>query len=424
MGWSRLVPVTQEFPHRGLKDVFAAARKALRDRAIGSNLPADARVAITAGSRGVSNLSTVIQAAVSHFHELGLKPFVIPAMGSHGGGTPQGQLDVLARYGVTESKVGCPVLSSLDVVELGKTAEGIPTYMDRHAFASDGVFLVNRVKWHTTYEAPIESGLTKMAAVGLGKLHGAATYHRHAVRLGLGTVMRAAGRHVIASGKILGGLALLEGAHHETAETVALLPHEIDSEEPRLLERVRAWMPRILFPEVDVLMVEEVGKHISGVGMDSKVVNRHPYGGANLWPWAPKIFRIYVRSLSPQSYGNAVGVGMADVISEGMYQAIDWDTTRVNATTSSNLTSIRTPVRTQTDREALELLSKVVGRDRQEDVTIAWIQNTLELSQIAVTENLGLVDGVQRVGEPLEWEFDTSGNLAGGLERVLQAAAA
>ncbi len=415
MNLSPLVPVVQLFPHRGLVDVEAAVRATMRARGIGTGLAPGARVAITAGSRGISNLAAIVRAAAAYFREeLNLSPFVIPAMGSHGGGTAEGQLDVLAHYGVTEATVGCPVISSLEVVELGRTPEdGIPTFMDRTAYESDGVFLINRVKWHTTFEAPVESGVVKMAAVGLGKLQGAAMYHQYAVRLGLGHVMRSVGRAVIASsGKVLGGLAVLEGAHHETAEVVAMPAAEIEAEEIRLLEQVKTWMPRILYPEVDVLMVEEVGKHISGVGMDSKVINRHPYGGANLWPWAPKIYRVYVRNLSPLSYGNAIGIGMADVIPERVYQQIDWHTTRVNATTSSNLTAIRTPVRVANDLEALELLSKTIGRSSSSEMTVVWIKNTLELSAMLATQNLGVVDGVEVAGAPRSWEFDKQGNLA------------
>lgn len=417
MDLSPLVPVAQQFPHRGLPDLDKAVRENLRASGAGAGLRPGARVAITAGSRGVSNIAQITRSVAAHFRDQGLSPFVIPAMGSHGGGTPEGQADVLAHYGITEATVGCPVVSSLDVVELGRTPEhGIPTFMDRTAFESDGVFLVNRVKWHTTFEAETESGLLKMAAVGLGKLQGAAMYHRNSVRLGLGTVMREVGRHVVAtSGKVLGGLAVLEGAHHETADVVALKADEIDAREPELLRRVLSWMPRILYPEIDVLLVEEVGKHISGVGMDSKVVNRHPYGGGNLWPWAPRIFRIYVRNLSPLSYGNAIGIGMADVIPERLYQQIDWNATKVNATTASNLTAIRTPVRVGSDREALELISRVVGRDKVQDVTCVWIRNTLELGSMLVTQNLGVVDGVEVTGPATPWQFDTAGNVVGGL---------
>jgi hypothetical protein len=423
MDLSKLVPVVQRFPHRGLPDVVAAVREELAAKQVGSQLKPRARVAIGAGSRGIANLSAIVGATVEHFQDLGLDPFVFPAMGSHGGGTAQGQLDVLAHYGVTESKVRCPVVSSLDVVELGQTPEGIDTYVDRTAFQSDGIFVVNRVKWHTTFDAPLESGPMKMTAIGLGKLQGATDYHRHAVRLGFNPVIRSVARHVIASGKVLGGLALLEDAHHDTAKVVALPADRMEQEEEKLLILVRSWMARILFDEVDVLIVDEVGKHISGVGMDSKVINRHPYGGVNPWPWAPQILRVYIRDLSPLSYGNAIGIGMADVISERAYSKVDWKATRVNAMASSNMPAIRTPLRAETDREALEVLTKVVGRARPRDVTCVWIRNTLELSTVVVTENLleTAPPGVDRGGGSFKWEFDRDGALVSPFEQGVPA---
>ncbi len=419
----RLVPVVQHFPSRKLSDVYAAVREELSASQTGVVLPPGARIAIGSGSRGVSNVSTIVRATVAHFREIGMQPFVIPAMGSHGGATAQGQIDVLAHYGVTEELVGCPIVSSLDVVTLGTTADGIETYIDRKGFESDGVFLINRVKWHTTFDAPIESGLLKMAAIGLGKLQGATNYHRHAVRLGLGEAIRSAGRHVLASGKVLGGLAVLEDAHHDTAKVTAVPAARLEQEEEQLLALTRSWMARILFDEVDILMVEEMGKHISGVGMDSKVINRHPWGGVNPWPWAPRILRVYVRDLSPLSYGNAVGIGLADMISERVYEKIDWTSTKVNAMAASNLFAVKTPLRAANDMEALELLSKTVGRAESSEVTCVWIRNTLELSQIVVTENLlpamrGRSD-MEVAGPACEWEYDGAGNLAGGLDRVV-----
>lgn len=421
----KLLPVLQHFPSRKLTDVYAAVREELAGSKTGASLPAGAQIAIGAGSRGISNIATIVRATVAHFVEIGLKPFVIPAMGSHGGGTAQGQLDVLAHYGITETEVSCPIVSSLDVVPLGTTAEGVETFIDRNAFESDGAFLINRVKWHTTFDAPVESGLLKMAAIGLGKLQGATNYHRHGVRLGLGEAIRSGGRHVLASGKILGGLAVLEDAHHDTAKVVAVTAARLEQEEEQLLTLTRSWMARILFDEVDILMIEEMGKHISGVGMDSKVINRHPWGGVNPWPWAPRILRVYVRDLSPLSYGNAMGIGLTDIIAERLFQKIDWNVTKVNAMAASNLFAVKTPLRAATDREALEVLSKTVGRADSSEVTCVWIRNTLELSQIAVSENLlpamhGRSD-MEVVGPASEWDFDSAGNLTGGFDRVSAA---
>ena len=422
MRLSKLVPVRQYFPSRALPDVTAAVRHELAAKETGAGLPPGARVAIGAGSRGVANISTIVRATAAHFRDLGHQPFVFPAMGSHGGGTAEGQIDVLAHYNITESQVGCPILSSMDTVPLGVTPDGIETYMDRNAFESDGAFLVNRVKWHTSFEAPIESGVVKMAAIGSGKLKGATNYHRHAVRLGLGTVIASAGRHVLASGKILGGLAILEDAHHDTAQVVSISAARLEHEEPKLLETVRSWMSRILFDEVDILIVEEIGKHISGVGMDSKIVNRHPYGGANMWPWAPKILRIYVRDISPLSYGNAVGIGMVEMLAQRAYEKIDWQATKVNAFAASNLTAVRTPLRADSDEQALQILTAAVGRSDASEVTFVWIRNTLELSDISVSENLLNTarerDDIEQTGDPSEWDFDAQGNLTNGFAQV------
>jgi hypothetical protein len=422
MRLSRLVPVRQHFPSRALPDVTAAVRQELAAKETGAGLAPGARIAIGAGSRGVANISTIVRATAAHFRDLGHQPFVFPAMGSHGGGTAQGQIDVLAHYNITESQVGCPILSSMDTVPLGVTLDGIETYMDRNAFESDGAFLVNRVKWHTSFEAPIESGVVKMAAIGMGKLKGATNYHRHAVRLGLGTVIASAGRHVLTSGKILGGLAILEDAHHDTAQVVSIPAAHLEHEEPKLLETVRSWMSRILFDEVDILIVEEIGKHISGVGMDSKIVNRHPYGGANMWPWAPKILRIYVRDISPLSYGNAVGIGMVEMLAQRAYEKIDWQATKVNAFAASNLTAVRTPLRADSDEQALQILTAAVGRSDPSEVTFVWIRNTLELSDILVSENLLNTsrerDDIEQTGDPSEWDFDAQGDLTNGFAPV------
>ncbi|MDQ2901185.1 MAG: hypothetical protein M3Y07_15515 [Acidobacteriota bacterium] len=413
----KLIPVLQHFPNRGLTDVAAAVRAELAAADAGAGLPPDSRIAIGAGSRGISNLATIVRSTVDHFRERGFEPFIVPAMGSHGGGTDQGQLDVLAHYGVTETAMGCPIESCVDAAPFGTTPDGIETYFDRNALGSDGVFVVNRVKWHTTFDAPIESGLLKMASIGLGKLQGATNYHRHGVRLGLGAVIRSVGRHVLASGKVIGGLAILEDAHHATAKVAALSAAGMEEEEEKLLALNRSWMARLLFDDIDILIVDETGKHISGVGMDSKVVNRHPYGAVNPWPWAPRIRRIYVRDLSSLSYGNAVGVGLADVISDRFYEKIDWNATKVNAMASSNLLTIKTPIRTATDKEAIEVLAAVVGRADSSEVTFAWIRNTLELSNIVISENLlasaNPAGDVEVTGPAVEWPFDAAGNLTG-----------
>lgn len=402
---SPLVSVRQHLPERGLKNVAAEVYAQLAAQRLENGLRPGARIALAAGSRGISNIATIVNAALRYFRDRGFHPFVVPAMGSHGGGTAEGQRKVLAHYGITDS-----VVSSLDIVSLGSTVDGIEVCIDRAAAESDGIVLINRIKWHTTFEASVESGLMKMAAIGLGKLYGAQEYHMHIVRHGFERIIRSVGQHVIASGKILGGVGILEDAHHATAEIAVMPAERIEAEETRLLSRVKSWMAKLPFPEIDILIVDEIGKHISGVGMDSKVVNRHPYGIANPWSWLPRIMRVYVRDLSPESYGNANGLGMADMVSERLYEAVDWKATKVNALTANNLPSIRTPLRARNDQEALEILADSVGRRHKSEVTCVWIRNTLELSEFRSTVNLPL-DGLDVLDEPVPWEFDDAGNL-------------
>jgi hypothetical protein len=378
----------------------------LSEARLEAGLRPGARIALTAGSRGISNIDVIVNTALRYFRDGGFNPFIVPAMGSHGGGTAEGQRQVLAHYGISDS-----VVSSTDVVPLGRTADGIDVAIDRAAAESDGIVLINRIKWHTTFEAPVESGLMKMAAIGLGKLYGAQEYHRHIVRRGFYEVIRSVGRHVIASGRILGGVGILEDAHHATSEIAVMRADRIEAEETELLALVKSWMAKLPFPEIDILIVDEIGKHIAGVGMDSKVINRHPYGAANPWTWLPRIYRVYVRSLSPKSLGNANGLGMADMVSDRLYNAIDWNSTKVNALTANNLPAIRTPLRARSDREALEVLAAAVGRRDPSEVTCVWIRNTLELAEFRATSNLPL-DGLEVLGEPVEWAFDDLGSLS------------
>ena len=410
MSFSPFRTIRQSFESHALTDLSRSVRDELSARAIASQIRQGSRIAIGVGSRGISNLAEIVRTTVGYFKESGVHPFIIPAMGSHGGATPEGQRVVLEHYGIREDSVGCPVISSVDVIPFGTTAEGFETWMDAAAAGSDGIFIINRIKWHASFEGPIESGLMKMCGIGLGKVRGAGTYHTYAARSGLGAIVQSVGHHVLASGKVVGGLAIVEDANHATAKVSALLANEIEQREPELLQLARSWMPRIPFDEVDVLVIDEIGKEISGTGMDSKVVNRHPHGNVNPWSWAPRIRRMYLRDLSETTAGNANGIGMADVISQRLYDKIDWHATNINGITASNLNVVKTPMRCPDDRSALELLAGSVGRMRAEDVTVVRLRNTLELNRMQVTENL--LDGKNfESSEPFELTFDGSGNL-------------
>jgi hypothetical protein len=407
-----LLYLRQNFPDRALKDIPDEVRRELGGSGFTSGLRLGGRIAIGVGSRGITNIDVIVRECVRFWQDAGMQPFLFPAMGSHGAATAEGQAKVLAHYGITEAAMGCPVVSSLDVVSLGRTADGIEAFMDRNAFESDGVMLIGRVKWHTDFAGALESGLFKMMAIGLGKFAGAKRYHTYAYKLGLEHVIRTVGRQVLASRKILGGLAILEDARHQTAKLAAVPVDQMESREEELLALVKTWMGRIPC-DLDMLIVDEIGKNFSGAGMDTKVVNRGVLGEYNPWDTAPRIERIYVRGISELSYGNAVGFGMADVVHSSLLPKIDWTPTRINALTSSSVACIRTPIHFDSDRECLDQLWPTVGKLDESDVRIGWIRNSLDLEELAVTANVrpDLPRSVEVVDGPVEWPFDASGSL-------------
>jgi hypothetical protein len=416
MNLPRFVLAQQSFPNRAIPNIPQHIRAELSQSDVARRVPKGARIAIGVGSRGISNIATIVKSAVAFWKEQGANPFIFPAMGSHGAATAEGQADVLGHYGIHEATMGVPVLSSLEVVSLGETPEGIEAFMDRNAFESDGVFLVARIKWHTDFSGPIESGLFKMMAIGLGKFAGARNYHTYAYRMGLERMIRSVGERVFSSGKVVGGLAIQEGAHHETAGLVAVSSSAgckaMLAREEELLREVKSWKADLPAGEIDVLIVDEIGKNISGAGMDTKVINRNVMGHYNPFPDTPAVHRIYVRSLSEGTYGSAVGVGLADVIHQRVLEQVDWRPTYINSLTASTPAAIRTPIHFSSDREALEAIAPTVGKKNLSDVTYCRIRNTLELVDISVSEKLvaDLAPNVRVVSEPFEIAFTESGD--------------
>lgn len=379
--------VKQKFPDRRLRDIPGTVAQELSQAQFGSQLKPGASVAIGVGSRGISNIATIVKAVAAYWKEKGMQPFIFPAMGSHGAATAEGQADVLAHYGIIEETMGCPIRSSLEVVALGRTPDGIDAHLDKYASESDGIMLVGRVKQHTDFAGKLESGLFKMMGIGLGKWAGAKHYHTHAYRLGMEAVIRSVGTQVLKSGKILGGLAILEDAYHNTAKLSAVPVDRMLAMEEELLEVVKQWAPALPC-DLDVLMINEIGKHISGAGMDTKVVNRGTAGEYNPWPNTPKIERIYLRDLSSVSYGNGVGLGLADIIHDRLAAKLDNTPTWINALTASTPSAAKLPIHFSTDRECVERISLTVGKSNIADVRIGWIQNTLELTPLALSDNL------------------------------------
>ena len=424
MGLPRLIEIRQNFPDRSLPDVYQAVREEMDAADWVAGVPPGSRIAVGVGSRGIANLDTIVRAVIDSWRNRRVKPFIIPVMGSHGGGTAQGQEEVLAHYGITEGAMGAPVVSSLDVVPIGESPQGISVSMDKSAWEADGVMLCSRVKWHTGFEGRIESGIHKMMAIGLGKWEGARRYHMWAVRLGLEQVIREVGRVMLDTGRMLGGLAILEDARHDTAEVHAVGASSMVPREEELLERVKGWKANIPVPSIDLLIVDEIGKNISGSGMDTKVINRSSLG-RNCWPGLPRIERIYARSITPHGGGNAVGIGLCDIIHDRLYRAVDFPKTWINSFTASSTIGCMCPPHFPTDRECIEKILATCGKADSADCGVVWIRNTMELGRMRVSENL--LEGfrgdplIEVVGAPRPIEFDPDGQVSDEM-RIPEAA--
>jgi hypothetical protein len=372
------------------------------------------RVAVTAGSRGIANNVLLLSTVVSELTRVGARPFLIPCMGSHGGAIPEGQLEVLKSLGVTEESVGCPIISQMDVVELAHTPEGIPIYVDKVAAGSDGIVVINRVKPHTEYKGDIESGLMKMMAIGLGKHKGAVTTHTYALRCGYRAAVPSIAREILRSAPILFGLAIVENSYDETTRIVAVEPGLFEETERELLKLAKDFLPRLPIDKLDILIVDEMGKEISGTGMDTNVIGRVMVFGEPE-PELPRITRIVVLDLTEATHGNAIGVGLADFVTRRLANKIDQRVTYINCLTAMTPEKARLPAVGETDREAIKWAFLTAGIVEPQMARVIRIKNTLHLDEIYISESL--VSELQEkpgwkvVKEPLEMRFDPSGRL-------------
>ncbi len=405
--------VDQVIEAQSLADPAAAARAALAELPASSFIRSGMTVAVCAGSRGIANYDVIVRAVCLELKGLGADVFIVPAMGSHGGGTDTGQLDVLAHYGITSSAMGAPVRSSMEVVELGRAGELI-LYQDRHAAGADAIVLVNRIKPHTDFHGPLESGLVKMAVVGLGKQKGAGQFHQSTVRLGHAQALLQAGREVLQRSRIVFGVGIVENPLHQTARIAAVPAGTMEQQEKGLLEEARGLMPRLPFEEVDLLIVDEMGKNLSGSGLDTNVIRRNT-GGSFVTPGASPVLRIDVRSLHPDSQGNATGIGLADFVHDRLLDAMDPQATWLNVMTALTPANARVPMHFPTDRQALAAAMQVIGRADPRQAKVLWIKNTLNCQALVASEAY-LQEARRRPGlrlqsQPAPPVFDELGNL-------------
>ncbi len=411
MQFPKVVKVRQDFPRPRVEDVEEALREQCEREEIRSRIEPGMQVAITAGSRGISGIDNILRSLVQILKDAGAKPFIIPAMGSHGGATAEGQVEILSSLGVTEESVGAEIRSSMEVVELGETESGVPVYMDRIASEADGVVIVGRIKQHTDFRSDVESGLLKMSAIGLGKHAQALALHAHGVE-GIRDYMVEAGKKVFESGKVLFGIGIVENAYEETAMVEAIPPERVVEREAELLKESAKLMPKLPVSDMDVLFVDELGKNFSGTGMDTNVVGRFRILGVED-PESPEAKYLIVSDVSEASHGNALGVGLADFTTQRLFEKIDYEAMYQNVLTSTFPERAKIPMVLASDREALEAAIRCNWGIEPEDTRFVRIPNTLHLRYAYLSENLldeAIANGnVEVVGDAAKMEFDEDG---------------
>jgi hypothetical protein len=374
--------VRQTFDAPRVADVAAEVRTQLDRLPIAQKVQPGQSVAVTVGSRGIANIADITRAAVDWLKSLGARPFLVPAMGSHGGATAEGQRQLVESYGVREEYVGCPIRSNMETVVVGQAAEGFPIHVDRLAFEADHLLVCNRVKPHTDFSGPIESGLMKMLLIGLGKCTGAAVYHRAVRDFGFDRVVRSAAREVLSRCRVLAGLAVVENAHDETAHVEAILPQDIERREGELLVMAKRWLPRLPFDDIDVLLIDRIGKNISGTGLDPNVVGRKSNDHKAMEGELPKVKRIALRGLAEASHGNAIGMGIAEFCRSRLLREADLAATRLNGLVSGHIAAIMAPLDYETDREMLAAALQTIGLADPPNAKFLWIADTLHVGEL------------------------------------------
>lgn len=407
----RMIRARQEFPAPSVRDVAGVLREELRKPSISGKVRRGMRIAVAVGSRGMAEIPRIVGVVVEELKNLGAEPFIVPGMGSHGGATAEGQTQLLASLGVTESSAGCPIVSCMDVVELGVLDNGLPVYMDRVAMQADGIVVVNRVKPHTAFSGSIESGMVKMITIGLGKQKGADSCHA----FGFGQMeknMIDMAKVKLGRAPFLFGVGTVENAYDRVAKIVAVPSGELLEAETRLLAEARENMPGILFDGLDVLVVDRMGKEISGSGMDPNITGRASNPSIRV---TPKTTRMAVLDLTEASHGNAVALGLADIITRRLFGKIDFEHTYANVLTSTVTRSGMIPLIMETDLLAIRAAVKTCNAVDRTRIRMVRIPDTLRLGEIYISE--GMLDEALRnprisiLAPPGEFAFDAEGNL-------------
>lgn len=407
----RMVKIRQTFNADEILDVSAALSNALVDSGQLKQIKPGMNIAIAAGSRGVAQIATLVRTTVAEVKKQGANPFVVPAMGSHGGATAAGQAEVLAHLGITEEYVGCPIVSSMEVVEITRLPNGMPVYIDKNAYQADGIIVINRIKPHTAFRGPNESGLVKMITIGLGKQKGAESCHAYGFKH-MHSLIPAMAQEMLKLAPIMFGIATVENAYDHVAKVIVAGAAELIETDRQLLIEAKAAMPRIEFSPIDVLVIEEIGKDISGDGMDPNITGRYPTpyptGG-------PEVSKMVVLDLTEKTGGNANGVGTADFTTRRLVNKTDFQSLYANGITSTVVRPNAIPMTLDCDLDAIRAAVKTSNALDLSKVRLVRIKNTLQLGEIMISEAM-LPDALSLANvticsEPFEMQFDEQGNL-------------
>ncbi|MGI6038546.1 MAG: lactate racemase domain-containing protein [Limnochordia bacterium] len=410
----RMVKVRQKFCADEISDIYQHVYQELEKENIKGLVKPGAKIAIGVGSRGIANIFDIVKATVTKLKEMGAEPFLVPAMGSHGGATAEGQVEVLASYNITEETMGVPIKSSMETVLVGVSELGIETYVDKNALSADGIVVVNRVKVHTDFRGEIESGLMKMLAIGLGKHRGATAIHKMGFH-NFYKVIPDMGRTIIANAPVIFGIAVVENGYEKPMIIRAVPAQEFEATEKELLEISKKTMARLFFKEIDVLVIDEIGKNISGSGMDPNVTGRFVPAFLAKLDHEPKTHKIFVRDLTEETHGNAIGLGGADVTTRRCVDKINYEYTYANAITSTELMGAKVPLTVDNDKQGLVVALVTVNGVQPTEAKVVHIPNTLELENIWISEALlpeaEANPDIEILSEPFEYRFDAEGNI-------------
>ncbi|MEC0174086.1 lactate racemase domain-containing protein [Paenibacillus favisporus] len=407
----KMAKVNVRFNDEQIVDLGSDLGAKLRQAHIMEKVKPGMEIAIAVGSRGLDRIVELTAVTVKALKEAGAKPFIVPSMGSHGGATAEGQREVLAHLGVTEESAGCEIRSSMEVVQLGALPNGLPVYLDKYAAAADGIVVINRIKPHTAFRGPVESGIMKMISIGLGKQKGAEACHQLGFKY-MAENVPAMANMIMEKKPVLFGVATIENAFDKVAVVEVLTPEEIVDKEPELQLQAKELLPKLFFDQLEVLIIDEIGKNISGDGMDPNITGRYPTPYAH---GGPDVNKMVVLDLTPQTEGNANGVGTADFTTQRLVDKMDLEVTYSNGLTSTVVAPTKIATTLPNDKEAIQAAVKTSNVLDFNQAKIVRIKNTLVLSQIEVSE--ALFEYVKQhpqmelASEPYDLPFDEHGNL-------------